>query len=357
MAIKKIGWGFGLCNMKCDHCYNSSDMQDSIPRFTFDQLRDVADKVCPDVRDINFGTGEFFCNPNAVELARYIASTYAHVDLSLTTNGYTVVKMSQPEVKHLFNDIDVSLDFPDRERHNAFRHHPLAWEWAIRALEILKEIRMQHTIVVCLTSRVTDEDLLSLLRLADSFEAFLRINWFRHTGRGSQELRVSAERAWAVIKLLADKATFCSLDSIFSGPLNVMANPCPAGRSSARIHQDMSVTAYPFLKGPQWSAGYITDPDMNLERIYQSPVFQQLRNRKVDFCETCEFVEACGGGCITRAALHNYDFNQIDDYCPVYSGLMDSVEELYGRVTVQKQGNLVHDGYLCTTILKPHKGV
>lgn len=357
ILIRKVGWGFGLCNMRCKHCYNASSMKASIPRYTVEELRAVANKVCPHIKDVNFGTGELLCNPNALELARYIAGTYGHIDLAVTSNGYTIVGMAPAEVKHLWNDVDISVDFPDEARHNAFRGHPKAWEWAMRALAILKELRMQHTVVMCLTSKTTDEDLLGMLRLASHSDAWLRINWFRQVGRGTADLRIPAQRAWEVVEFLADKVVFSSLDSVFAGPLEVECEPCPAGHRSARIHQDMSVTAYPFLKGPEWTAGNILNPTTGLQDIYDSPAFRRLRARRVPACESCAFVESCAGGCVTRAALHNGGLDQLDDYCPVHNGLIPIVEHLRGRVIVQKQGNLVHDGYLCTTIMRPHKGV
>lgn len=355
--LKKIGWGFGLCNMNCEHCYNSSDERGSIPQYTIGQLIDVADKICPHIRDINFGTGELICNPNAVKLIHYITDNYPHIDIAITSNGYTIIKMGLVDIKRRLSDVDISIDFPDKERHNSFRRHQQAWEWAIRALEILNEVRIQRTITMCVTSRVSNEDLMQMLKLADRYGACLRLNWYRNIGRGSMDLRLSAQRAWQIIKYLSDKAVFSCLDSVFAGPLGVKSNSCPAGHLSARIHQDMSVTAYPFLKGEEWSAGNILGPAVSLDSIYNSNAFVKLRSRSVEYCDNCQFALSCGGGCITRAALHNNGINDTDDYCPVRYGQMALVEETRKNIVVHKQGNLVHDGYLCTTIMKPNPGI
>lgn len=353
MQIRKIGWGFGLCNMRCQHCYNESGMNDRIPQYSFNQLKKVADKICPYIRDINFGTGELLCNPNALELVRYIAFSYGHVDMALTTNGFTVTQMNPVEVKRLFNDVDISIDFPDRDRHNAFRVHSEAWEWAMQALALMQEIRKQHTIVMCITSLTTDQDILGMLELATESGSCLRFNWFRQVGRGPQSLRISARRAWEVIDLVADHVVFSALDSVFAAPLGVESKPCPAGHLSARIHEDMSVTAYPFVRGPGWNAGNIMESETSLNAIYESPVFRRLRERRVPDCADCEFLSECRSGCVTRAALHNGGVSKPDDYCAKYYGAMDIAKRLKGRITVQKQGNLVHDGYLCTTTMRP----
>ncbi len=355
--IKKIGWGLGVCNMNCRHCYNRSGDENSVPRYTLGQLIDVADKICPHIRDINFGSGEFVCNPNAIELAHYITDKYPHIDLAVTSSGYTIVKMDPIDIKRRLSDVDVSIDFPDAERHNAFRRHPQAWEWAIRALEILNEVRKQRTVTMCVTSQVSNDDLVGMLKLADRYGACLRLNWYRHTGRGPKSLRLSARRAWEIVEFLSDKAVFSCLDSVFAGPLGVRSKPCPGARFSARIHQDMSVTAYPFLQGDEWSAGNILDPEIDLAKIYNSSAFKKLRSRKVPYCEGCKFSASCAGGCITRAILHNGGIAKVDDYCPIRYKQMATVEKVQQKIVVHKHGNLVHEGYLCTTIMKPHSGI
>lgn len=355
--IKKVGWGFGLCNMLCEHCYNSSEINDSIPKYTISELITVADKICPYVRDINFGTGELLCNPNVEELIYYITNNYPHIDISITSNGYTILKMNPVDIKLRLSDVDISIDFPEKERHNAFRGHTQAWDWAMNALQILNEIRAQRTITMCLTSYTTDSDLLSILRLADKYGACLRISWFRYAGRGTKKLCISAKRAWEVITFLTDKAVFSSLDSVFAGPIGVKSKPCPAGHASVRINQDMTVTPYPFLKEQRWSGGNILRQDITLSDVYDSRVFKDLRSRNVKSCDKCQFRKTCGGGCVTRAILHNGNTDEVDDYCPVLYGQMSAVERLQGNVIIQKQGNLVHDGYLCTTIMKPNEGV
>lgn len=355
--LKKIGWGFGLCNMRCEHCYNSSDERDSVPRYTLGQLIDVADKICPHIRDINFGTGELMCNPNAVKFIHYITDNYPHIDIAITSNGYTVIKMDLVDIKRRLSDVDISIDFPDKDRHNCFRRHSQAWEWAIHALKILNEVRIQRTITMCVTSRVSNDDLLQMLRLANHYGTCLRLNWFRCTGRGSKELRLSAHRAWQIMEYLSDKVIFSCLDAIFAGPLGIKSNPCPAGHFSARIHQDMNVTAYPFLKGDVYSAGNILEPTVSLDSLYGSEAFSKLRNRNVLYCNNCEFRPSCAGGCVTRAILHNSGVDDTDDYCPVRYEQMSLVEKIKKNITLHKQGNLVHEGYLCTTIMKPNPGV
>src|SRR3989339_100205 len=118
--IKKIGWGFGVCNMNCRHCYNASTQ--NMIRHSFNKLKTIADKICSQgITDINFGTGEFLINSNALRVAQYIKDKYPKVALGLTSNGYSVINMELNLLKKLFHDIDISVDFPDKDKHNLFR--------------------------------------------------------------------------------------------------------------------------------------------------------------------------------------------------------------------------------------------
>lgn len=348
-GIKKIGWGFGQCNQHCKHCYNAS--KPTGPKFTFSQLKYVADKVCPHIDDINYGTGEFYFNPNTLDLAEYVREAYPHIHQALTTNGSTVVMMRPEKVAKLFHDVDVSLDFPSAEKHNTFRGHKKAWKWAHEALAILQDHGVSRSVVTCVTSQTTNSDIQDLLEIAQKYDANWRINWFRCVGRGKADLRLTASRAWEVIEFLSDKVTFLTLDSIFGAALGVECSPCPAGHNTARIHENMNVSAYPFLKGKEWFGGDMLDKNITLQTVYESPAFQKLRERKVAFCKGCDSWSVCRGGCVTRAVLHNGSVNAVDDYCPIAAGI--DIEHLRTINIRKKKGYLVHDGYLCTTIVKP----
>ncbi len=345
--IKKVGWGFGRCNQKCKHCYNNSKATGDI--YTFSQLKNVADKICPFIEDINFGTGEFIFNPNTLDLAEYIKDKYPKIKMSVTSNGSTIVMMRPKKIKKIFNDVDVSLDFPDKIRHCEFRGHPRAWDLAMDSLKILKEENINHTIVSCITSQTTDEDISSLLKISKEYNASFRMNWFRCAGRGTNELRISAKRAWGIIEFLSEKVIFSCIDSIFAGVLGIKASSCPAGRESCRIHEDMQVSCYPFLKGDMWSAGNIMRKEIDLDTVYNSKIFKRIRNRKISFCRDCDFKNICKGGCVTMAYLHNGKIDEVDDYCPVKANL--DIEKLKKiKIKFNPNKDFVHNGYLCTTI-------
>ena len=250
--IESVGWGFGRCNMDCENCYHASCQSSN--EYPLKTLIRIANIICPQIKDINYGTGEFLYNSRALDLAEYVAANYPDVFQAITTNGFSLVAVGEEKIKRLFHDIDVSLDFPDPESHNESRGHTEAWKWAIESLGICKELGIETTIVNCLTSKITDRHILEFLELAAKYNTSFRLSWFRKTGRGKDSLRLSTKRFWEIIRLLSENAIFESLsDPLLSGILNEGSDSncqgCPCGTLSCRIQTNLKVTPCVFLKG------------------------------------------------------------------------------------------------------------
>lgn len=351
--IKKIGWGFGRCNMSCKHCYNAS--QKNLIEYKFDNLKKTADEICgQNITDINFGTGEFLFNPNALKIAKYINKKYPHVRLGLTTNGYSAVFMEEKILKKLFHDIDVSIDFPDKEKHNLFRRHPLAWDWANKSLDICRKLNIERSIVTCVTSATRGKDLIKLLKIAKKYNASLRINWFRPTGRGKRNLCIKPGKFWKIIYFLAKNAVFEGLsDPLLQAFLsNKKENGhCSCGWTSARIQQDSTVTPCVFLKDERWNSGNIKKDSLN--KIYGHQNFKDVRFRRPPLCVKCKKFNVCAGGCASRAYLQSGGLDRPDAFCPLNDKKINKLINKIKRIITVKDSEKVHNGYLCTLIVKP----
>lgn len=352
---KSIGWGFGRCNMNCRHCYAASS--NTCPQYVFSRLKRIADRICPETSAINYGTGEFGFNMSAFMLAKYIKENYPHISQSVTTNGATVILMDPKEVKNIFHDIDFSLDFPDPERHNAFRRHPLAWDWVIRGLEICQKEKMEASLVTCVTGLTNNDDIKELLDIARKYGASWRVNWYRPTGRGKSDLKLNLtpKRVWDVLKFLSQETKIEALsDPLFDGILKTNYNNyngCACGIHSCRIQTDLSVTPCVFLKGKIWSGGMINKK--SLGHIFESQTFKKFRSRNPGFCKDCQFWEKCRGGCASRAMLYRGNLNEPDGFCPIVNKIpLEEVMDIKMEF-LKSEGKKVHDGYLCTLIVKP----
>lgn len=321
------------------------------PAYSVRELFEAANRVLPEAGSVNYGTGELACNPGTDELVLYVARNFPSVSQSLTTNGYSVLAFPK-RVLRCFHDVDVSVDFPDPDRQVAFRGHPSAWEWAVKALELLRAEGIPRTVVTCVTAETTDEDIVRLVELAARYGAYWRASWFRRMGRGGDGLRLRPRRAWEVVALAAGCGKVVALDSVFAAPLGLGFPACPAGRNSLRIHEDGSVSPYTFLKGGKWSAGSVYDPGFDLRNALAA--FAQLRERKPEACAPCPFWNACGGGCLSRAVLHGGSPGSRDDYCYAEAGMGEEELRALGARIRRSEAELVHAGYLCTMIVDPN---
>lgn len=348
-GLKNIGWGFGICNYKCRTCYSAACKKAA--EYSFEQLKTTADKLCPHIRSINYGTGEFILNPNVKKLAEYIRTTYPQVEQAVTSNGTTILLLGAEKLKQLFHDIDISIDFANPEKHNEMRRHPEAWNWALRALRICREADIETSIVTCITSKTKDRDILDFLEMAAKFSTSWRCSWFREKGRGKADLRISTQRFWQIIKLLSKNAVFEDLsEPILEGMFGQHEghSGCNCGRASCRIQANGQVSPCTFLGGAEWSSGSLSEN--SLEEIYSSEPFTRLRARDVPFCHDCKYYANCRGGCASRAVLHSGALNLPDDFCPIYNKVEIDINP--GDIKVEKT-NKVHSEYLCTTIVHP----
>jgi len=326
------------------------------PSYSLEELIAVADKICPEISDINYGTGEFCFNPYALELAKYIHENYPDVHQAVTSNGATLL-LIDAEKLHYFHDVDISLDFPDPERHIQMRRHPLSWDWVLRSLKLCDERGIQKSLVTCVTSETSDDDIKGFLELAAKHNSPWRTNWFRKTGNGNKNkhLMLTVKRVWQIILFLVQQgiAIECMSDPLIANVLGFPEeNPvdgCACGKISCRIQPNMGVTPCVYLKGERWSGGSIQQT--GLDEIADSDQFKTIRNRFPDFCRDCKLGESCRGGCASRALLHTGSLDQPDDYCPYVAGpdvmeIVDEIKALNPRVV--RGAEMVHHGYLCT---------
>ena len=153
-----IGWGtVSACNMNCRFCYSRFRRKDSRDLGLEDWIAFV-DRNADYIHTINSGTGENSLSEDWFTLISHVRRRYPRIRQALTTNGYVSEAMRRdPEkeaiVKEAIDEMDISLDFADAEKHNAFRGQPHAYQWAMDTLAFCRDHHKQATIV-CLGSGV-----------------------------------------------------------------------------------------------------------------------------------------------------------------------------------------------------------
>jgi radical SAM protein with 4Fe4S-binding SPASM domain len=348
-----IGWGLtSACNSKCKHCYNDSGFS-SFDKITFEQAKNIVNKLCKkNVQTINYGTGESGLVSYFWDLVKYAFEK--GIVQGLTTNGSSVSNSTIDNIKKYINDIDVSLDYLAELENNEFRCSDHAWEWAISAINILRENNINFSIVTCLHSQNSNfETIDKFLSFCKKYGCEWRINWFKPTGRGKldETLKLDPIKVHDIFRHIASKSIITALpDPYFSAILGLntrIGSPC--GIESFRITPSTEVVPCVYFTKEMKSISILEN---SFDDVVNSDVMVCSKNRNPDFCCDCEFYVNCKGGCTSRAYLEYYDINSPDAFCFKKNGLKTNPLENC-KFIYEPQKNKVHENYLCTFIVKP----
>lgn len=348
-----IGWGLtSACNSNCKHCYNNSGLK-IIDQITFDEAKSIVDKLrLNNVKTINYGTGESGLVPYFWDLVAYVHKQ--GIVEGFTTNGYSVNKSTIPLIKKYINDIDVSIDYPDKAQNNDFRGSDNAWDWALNACNLLKENNINFSIVTCINSKNCTEEIIDkFLSLCKRYNCEWRINWFKPTGRGKQneDLKLNPKTVHKVFKYIVERSTITALpDPYFSSIIGLNTRKgSPCGTESFRITPNTEVVPCVYFTKEIKSLSILQN---HFQDVVESNAMKKSSSRHVKFCEKCEYYESCNGGCISRAYLEFGTINSPDAFCYKINGFKENpLKNIKYEYLHQK--NKVHENYLCTLIVKP----
>jgi radical SAM protein with 4Fe4S-binding SPASM domain len=356
----KIGWGFtAACNMACPFCYSRFARQQS-SEVPLSIAEHFVEQNAVDIECINYGTGESTLSPAWFQLISFISEHFPHIRQALTTNGTLAggknLSGQDQNWAGSIDEIDVSIDFADAERHNQMRGHPQAFSWALRTLELCEENGITPTIVmVGFAETLTPQNLYALLNLANTHHAFLRLNILRPTRMVSMAAP-SIETVFLGITWLLQNAKVVSLSDPLFGALLDPAHQKPeaTGISSLRILPDGSITPSTYLITEDWKGNTIYNPELRLSMLADSPTFNRIQQAGVPVeCEKCAHAEVCRGGAVDRRILHFETLSRGDPYCP-YLQHFDILEKQPLQYYAGHQtAPTIHDGYLPTLIFAP----
>lgn len=321
---KVFSLGIGLtnkCNLNCPHCYSRPMQQNDL---TLSDIRTIL-KIFPNLKKVNFGTGESIFNKDLIKIMELFREY--NIQMALTTNGLTI---NQLDDKHLawFKDVDVSLDFPNVRFHDEWRRKPGLFKMAIKGIERCKEMEIDTSIALCLMNR-NYRYLPEFKKLTDRYDIFLRINLFKPVD--SKKFLLNYKQFWEAMKILAESFKLVSnSEPILSIVTKDKIKGSPCG-NSLRIHPNMIASACVYLDG----------------RNVPVDDFRKQKETVPEFCQTCESVENCRGGCLGRRYLTS-GVEKPDIYCPFVRG--KSVPKI--KFNRAKEKEFIHSGYLCTIIIK-----
>src|SRR5215831_15984792 len=302
-----ISLGLGLtneCNLACAFCYRDPTRTD---RLSLDQVKAVMERL--PVRSVNLGTGENGMHPDFKTILAYMRTR--PVKLTITSNGHSIAVLEDDELRG-FHDIEFSLDYPTEAEQDAQRG-PGNWGLIHQQAERCVRLGVPVTFIAVMMksnySRLAD-----VARVAKQFGAPLRVNVYQAVR--SDQYALTYEEYWQGFREL-----FESTDVIAIGEPLVRAMtglpPLEGGCGVSTVRVTPHATTQPCVYWPG-SGEPLRSLILARAEILASTEFQQARTLP-EACHTCEFRDACHGGCAGRRHVQGA-LRQPDHYCPIIRG-------------------------------------
>lgn len=348
-----IGWGLtNICNMNCEFCY-SKEARNEGKSCGIDDWKRFIDQNYSKIDSINYGTGENTLIDDFFYFVEYVRNKYPNIKQSLTTNGYIYEKVSKNEkfmqiYKKCIDEVDVSLDFYEEEKHIKFRGQPFVYKWALNTLKMLKEDGKKGTIVIVGFEETLKKDNIDgIFAIAKKYNALVRLNIYRPVSKDkkiNKKFVVSYETLKVALDYIYEKYKIITLSDVLFGNLftdqeTIIEN---TGIGSIRILPDGNICPSTYLISEnQRSKHYITDDyvldKLNFTAFEHAPIPNE--------CQECSYKSTCKGGVFDRRILWYGTLERRDPYCPINFGKEIPNKKFH----VTKVGRIsVHEEYLPT---------
>ncbi|HLJ58950.1 MAG TPA: radical SAM protein [bacterium] len=302
-----VALGLGLtneCDLACAFCYRDPARVD---RLTAEQVKEVME--CLPVRSVNLGTGENGLHPDFHAILAYLRAQ--PVKLTITSNGYSAAVLSDDELR-AFHDVEFSLDYPTEAEQDAQRG-PGNWSLIHQQAARCAGLGVPVTIVAVMM-KSNSLRLADVARVAKKFDAPLRVNVYQAVR--SDVYALTYQEYWDGFRAL-----FAQTDVIAIGePLvRAMAGlpPLAGGCGVATVRVTPRGTTQPCVYWPGPGEPLADLLPVGVGIVHTRP-FEQARALP-KACESCEFREACHGGCAGRRRLQGA-LLEPDMYCPIVRG-------------------------------------
>lgn len=340
-----IAWNFTrTCNLKCVHCYSSSDAKKySGELSTVEAKKFIDDCAAFKVPVLLLSGGEPLLRPDVFELVEHARAR--GIRTTFSTNGTLIDKDIARRIKDLgVGYVGISLDGLDKA-HDAFRGKEGAFELALRGIrnciEIGQRVGLRFTI-----NKHNFHDLPNIFRLIEE-EQIPRVCFYHlvYSGRGSEMMAhdVTHEESRQAMDLIIEKTREfgerCEIltvdnhaDTVYLYLKHLKTDPQRAEKIwelMMRNGGNRSGIAF----GNVDSQGYVHPDQFTQTQTFgnvrertladiwtdlSNPIMAGLKNRKPLLkgrCAACKWLDVCNGNFRARAEAVTGDFWESDPAC------------------------------------------
>ena len=298
------------CNFSCTQCQVDARAREET-QLTYDELTRVIQEIAnAGVRHLIVTGGEPLTRPGIFDILRCAGETGIPLT-TLATNGYLVEKYRKELSGVRIDRVVTSIDDVG-QRNDAIRGKKGAFERALTALEIFREIGVQERII---NTTVFPGRISRLEDLAPYVAASAATGWvvglLIPIGRAKslekrlfEDDEISAlfdliKKLGASVPIELNSHTGC-LQKCYE---DITAEPfyCRAGMEACSVTPWGEVLPCNIVCDDRFSQGNVRD--RSFATIWQEG-FKEFRNPvHPEMCRSCEFLAACGGGCWGYRAL------------------------------------------------------
>jgi mycofactocin biosynthetic radical S-adenosylmethionine protein MftC len=331
--------GIGLtsaCNLACRHCYSRSG---AVTHCSTDLLMRVLDVLEPGT--VNIGTGEAAMHPGFESAMDSLLSR--GIPLSLTSNGYSILALPEEKLAGL-HDVDISLDFPDRAGHDAWRGTG-SFDTAIEAVARCRSAGVTCSVAFCLME-CNAPAAGAMGGLCSELGVALRVNVYKPVR--TRGLSPGYGAFWSAVADLGRECVLASCsEPIVNAALSASGHEVAAaahtcGSGSLRISPDGEVNGCVYVRG----SGVLVEDLLRDPSLIGKVRAVQSSAPVPEACAGCAHLPVCRGGCFGRRFYTGLD--QRDEFCFVGRDLPALPAPRF-----LDSGLWVHAGYLCTLIYTP----
>ena len=294
------------CNLRCVHCYGTSEMPAPGELTTFEALRVIEEMAACGVEAVSFSGGEPLLRKDFLELAAH-AGRQGFKSVGVATNGTLIDVAMARRLRDTGIDVQVSIDGDSAEIHDAQRGVPGAFAKALAGIAALRDAGCPVSVCTSVT-RLNVERIPAIIELMER----IGVNRFRvqglvSTGRGldnRENLGLEPRRMRELVAYLEARDIRISsynftLKPPPAGPVDFCATgACSAGATICSITSEGRVVPCTYFWGLNGddlrarSFGWIWE---------NSRLLNYFRGIRLDdvkgVCRGCPWLSVCHGGC------------------------------------------------------------